>query len=328
MLHLAISRAAWHTVVVIFALCMPLGSLANSYPSKTIRLIVPFAQGGLSDVGGRIVADSLSRELGTSVIVDNRPGAGGNIGAQVVTTAPADGYTLLLGFEGTLVINPHVYAKVPFDPLKDFVAIGKIGDVNGVIVANPSLPVKTFQEMVVYSKSRPEGLSYGTSGIGGTSHVVAETIARRTGAMLVHVPYKGGTVAMTDVLGGAIPLNFTSVATAYPYIKDGRVRALAVTSSNRASVLPDVPTVGESGLPGFAQNTWIGLFTSAKTPAPVLERLRTAFAKVLAMPDLKARLLGVGLTTTSQTPEEFQVQLRKDYEFYKDAVKDAGIKIE
>jgi tripartite-type tricarboxylate transporter receptor subunit TctC len=207
----------------------------DAFPSKPIRLVVPFTPGGVTDTSGRVIAEFLGRRLGQQVVVDNKPGASGNIGTQIVATAPADGHTLLLGFDGTMVINPHVFAKVPFDTLKDFAPVGKIGDAVLILAANPTLPVRTLQELLALSKSQPGGLSYGTSGIGGTPHIAGELLRQRTGANLQHVPYKGGGQAITDTIGGTIPLTYTAVAGAQGHVKAGRLKAIAVSSAARAS---------------------------------------------------------------------------------------------
>jgi tripartite-type tricarboxylate transporter receptor subunit TctC len=206
----------------------------TAFPSKPIRLVVPFVPGGVTDSSGRLIADALGKRLGQQVVVDNKPGASGNIGtAQVVQAAP-DGYTLLLAFDGTMVINPHVFAKVPFDTLKDFAPVGKIGNATLILVANTALPVKTLQDVVALSKTKP--LAYGTSGIGGTPHIAGEMLAQRTGAKLEHVPYKGGGQAISDGIGGAIPLVYTAVAGAQGHVKAGKLKAIAVSSAQRSSV--------------------------------------------------------------------------------------------
>ena len=226
-------------------------SAQGSYPDRPIRLVVPFAPGGVTDTSGRVIAEALSKRLGQQVIVENKAGASGNIGTQGVAAAPPDGYTLVLGFDGTLVINPHVFPSIPFDTVKDLAPVGKIGDADLIIVAHPSLPAKTLRELIDYSKQDPKGVSYGTSGVGGTPHIAGELLAQQTGAKLVHVPYKGGGQAMADALGGQIPLVFTAVAGAQQHVKSGKLAAIAVSSAKRTSALPDVPTFVESGVPDF-----------------------------------------------------------------------------
>ncbi|MDB5882183.1 MAG: tctC, partial [Ramlibacter sp.] len=245
----------------------------DTYPSKPIRLVVPFTPGGVTDTSGRVVAEFLSKRLGQQVLVDNKPGASGNIGTAMVKAAAPDGYTLVLAFDGTMVINPHVFPKVPFDTLADFTPIGKIGDAVLILVAYPDAPVKTLADVISVSKSKPGGLAFGTSGTGGTPHIAGELLKMRTGANLVHIPYKGGGQAMTDVLGGQIPLVYTAVAGAHGFVKSGKLRAIAVSSAQRTSALPEVPTFIESGVPDFVVNSWVGILAPAGLPAPIARRL-------------------------------------------------------
>ena len=219
------------------AALQPALSQAQDYPSRPIRLVVPFTPGGVTDSSGRLIADALGRRLGQQIVVDNKPGASGNIGTAQAATAAPDGYTLLLAFDGTMVINPHVFAKVPFDTLKDFAPVGKIGAATLILVAHPDLPVKTLQDVIALSKT--QALAYGTSGIGGTPHIAGEMLAQRTGARLEHVPYKGGGQAMIDVMGGSIPLVYTAVAGAQGHVKAGKLKAIVVSSAQRSSSLPD-----------------------------------------------------------------------------------------
>ncbi len=298
----------------------------DSYPSKPIRLVVPFVPGGVTDSSGRLIADFLGRRLGQQVIVDNKPGASGNIGTAQVVQAPADGYTLLLAFDGTMVINPHVFAKVPFDTLKDFAPVGKIGNATLILVANPEVPAKTLQEVIALSKTKP--LPYGTSGIGGTPHIAGEMLAQRTGARLEHVPYKGGGQAMTDVMGGAIPLVYTAVAGAQSHVKAGKLKAIAVSSARRSSSLPDVPTFAEAGVPDLVADSWVGILAPAATPPAVLARLNAELNAVLNDPAVRERLATLGIEPTPGTAEQFRQAMHKDLAAYGPIVKGAGIKIE
>ena len=298
----------------------------DSYPGKPIRLVVPFVPGGVTDASGRLIADHLGRRLGQQVIVDNKPGASGNIGTAQVAQAVADGYTLLLAFDGTMVINPHVFAKVPFDTLKDFAPVGKIGNATLILVAHPEVPAKTLQEVIALSKTKP--LPYGTSGIGGTPHIAGEMLAQRTGARLEHVPYKGGGQAMTDVMGGAIPLVYTAVAGAQSHVKAGKLKAIAVSSARRSSSLPDVPTFAEAGVPDLVADSWVGILAPAATPPAVLARLNAELSAVLNDPAVRERLATLGIEPTPGTPEQFRQAMQKDLAAYGPIVKGAGIKIE
>jgi tripartite-type tricarboxylate transporter receptor subunit TctC len=296
------------------------------YPEKTIRLVVPFAPGGVTDTSGRVVADALAKRLGQSIVVENRAGASGNIGTQQVALAPPDGYTLVLGFDGTLVINPHVFANFPLDVQKDLAPVGKIGDATLIIVAHPSFPAKTLQELIAHSKTDPKGVSYGTSGVGGTPHIAGELLRQKTGANLVHVPYKGGGQAMTDALGGNIPVVYTAVAGAMTHVKAGRLVPIAVSSARRTPSLPDVPTFIEAGIADFESSSWVAILAPAKTPRPVVERLNKELNAVLSDPEIVQKLGNLGIVATPGTPEQLAAQIRTDLDKYGKVVKAAGIK--
>jgi tripartite-type tricarboxylate transporter receptor subunit TctC len=304
------------------------GFAQTPYPNKPIRLVVPFTPGGVTDTSGRLIADQLSKRLGQQVIVDNKPGASGNIGTGLVATAAPDGYTLVLGFDGTMVINPHVFEKVPFDTLKDFAPIGRIGDATLILVANPAVAAKTLQELIALSKTQPGGLSYGTSGTGGTPHIAGEQLKLRTGANLVHVPYKGGGQALTDVLGGTIPLVYTAVAGAQGHVKAGKLRAIAVSSAQRSKSLPDVPTFIESGVADFEVSSWVGLLAPAKTPKAIVDRLNQELNAVLNDPEVREKLNVMGIAATPGTADKFGDDMKRDLARYAQVVKAAGIKAE
>jgi tripartite-type tricarboxylate transporter receptor subunit TctC len=324
-----IFRRHWLQAALLGASLTLVGAaIAQSYPSKPIRLVVPFTPGGVTDTSGRLIAEQLSKRLGQQVIVDNKPGASGNIGTQQVAAAEGDGYTLLLGFDGTLVINPHVFPKTGFDTLKDFAPIGKIGDAVLILVANPSFPAKNLKDLIALSKTQAGGLSYGTSGTGGTPHIAGELLRQRTGANLVHVPYKGGGQALTDVLGGNIPLVYTAIAGAIPHVKSGKLLPIAVSSSKRASSMPDVATFIENGVTDFEASSWVGLLAPAKTPRAIIARLNTELTAVLNDPEVKERLNGMGITAAPGTAESFGAELSRDLAKYGPVVKAAGIKAE
>jgi len=301
---------------------------APAYPNKPIRLVVPFTPGGVTDTSGRLIAEQLGKRLGQQVIVDNRPGASGNIGTQQVASAEPDGYTLLLGFDGTLVINPHVFPKVGFDTLKDFAPVGKIGDAVLILVAHPNFQAKTLKDVIALSKSQSGGLSYGTSGTGGTPHIAGELLKQRTGANLVHVPYKGGGQAMTDVLGGNIPLVYTAVAGAVSHVKSGKLHAVAVSSAQRAPSLPEVPTFIEAGLADFDINSWVGLLAPAKTPKAIVDKLNSELNAVLNDPVVRERLVTLGISASPGGPERFGRDMARDLARYAAVVKAANIKAE
>lgn len=298
----------------------------DPYPNRPVRLVVPFVPGGVTDSSARVVAEYLGRRLGQQVVVDNKPGASGNIGAQQVAQAAPDGYTLVLGFDGTMVINPHVFAKVPFDTLKDFAPVGKIGNAVLILVANPALPAKSLAEVIALSKTQP--LAYGTSGIGGTPHIAGEMLAQRTGARLEHVPYKGGGQAIADAIGGSIPLVYTAVAGAHGHVKSGKLKAIAVSSAQRSGSLPDVPTFAESGVADFVVDSWVGILAPAKTPQPVLARLNAELNAVLNDPAVREKLALLGIEPTPGTADAFRQQMVRNLAAYGPIVKAAGIKLE
>ncbi|CAG9166909.1 tripartite tricarboxylate transporter substrate binding protein [Cupriavidus respiraculi] len=303
-------------------------AMAQAYPSKPIRLIVPFAPGGVSDTSARVVADKLGQRLGQQVVVENKPGASGNIGTAMVAQAAPDGYTLVLGFDGTMVINPHVYAKVPFDPVKDFVPIGKIGDAALILIAHPSVPAKNLQELVAYSKSREGGLSYGSAGTGSTPHLAGELLKARTGLNMVHVPYKGGGQAMGDLVGGTLPLLYTAVAGAQQYVKGGKATAIAVSGASRVPALPDVPTIAESGVPGLVSESWVGLLAPANTPKEIVDKLSGELNAVVNLPDTRERLATLGIVPVGNSSEAFGKQIQADLKKYSEVVKTAKIRVE
>lgn len=298
------------------------------YPEKPIRLVVPFGAGGVTDTSGRVVAEALGKRLGQPIVVENKAGASGNIGTQLVALAPPDGYTLVLGFDGTLVINPHVFANFPIDVQKDLAPVGKIGDATLIIVAHPSFPAKTLQELIAHSKKDPKGVSYGSSGVGGTPHIAGELLAQKTGAKLVHVPYKGGGPAMTDALGGNIPVVFTAVAGAMQHVKAGRLVPIAVSSATRSPALPDVPTFIESGVADFQADSWVAILAPAKTPRAVIEKLNKELNAVLSDPAIVQKLGTLGIVATPGSPEKLAEQIRVDLDKYGKVVKAAGIKAE
>ncbi len=316
-----------HTLVALFA-AVSLTAVAQDYPSKPIKLVVPFAPGGVTDTSGRIIAEALSKRLGQTVIVENQAGASGNIGTTRVAQSAPDGYTLLLGFDGTMAINPHVFAKTGFDGPKDFAPITKIGDATLILVSHPSVPAKDLPALIAYSKTVAGGLSYGTSGNGGTPHLAGEMLKQRSGAALTHIPYKGGGQALQDVLGGQIPLVYTAIAGALPMVKAGRVNAIAVSSAKRDAALPNVPTMKESGYSDMVVDSWVALLAPAKTPTAIIERLQRETAAALAQPEVRERLLGLGINPVGNSAEEFAAQWRADLVKYEAVVKAAAIRAE
>ena len=315
-------------LVALAAALLFAGAVTAQYPEKPIRLVVPFAPGGVTDTSGRVIAEALAKRLGQSIVVENKAGASGNIGTQQVATAAPDGYTLVLGFDGTLVINPHVFANFPIDVQKDLEPVGKIGDAALIIVAHPSFPAKTLQELIAHSKTEANGVSYGTSGVGGTPHIAGELLKQRTGAKLTHVPYKGGGQAMTDALGGNIPMVFTAVAGAMQHVKAGRLVPIAVSSFKRQPSLPDVPTFIEAGVTDFEASSWVAILAPKGTPRAIVDKLNRELNAVLTDPPIVEKLATLGIVATPGTPQQLADQIRTDLAKYGQVVKSAGIKAE
>ena len=318
-------RLTVQIVAALAAFCTFATATSQDYPIKPVRIIVPFAAGGIADTGIRALVDKLSARLGQQVSVENRAGANGTIGSATVAQAAPDGYLLLLAFDGTLVIAPHVLSKVPFDTLRDFQHVTKLGDAPLILVAHPSVPAKNFQELLAYSKQKPGALSYGTSGTGGTPHVTGELIKLRTGIAWTHIPYKGGGQALIDVVGGSVPLVFTAVAGASPYLRQGRIKAIAITSARRDPSVPDVPTFIASGAPGIEANTWIGISAPPKTPRAIVDRLQREIAAVLKEPDVRERYAALGIVPSGNTPDQFTEQIRVDLAKWAAVVKEARV---
>ncbi len=308
------------------ALHVPDALAQAAYPNRPIRIIVPFATGGAADLVARAIADQFARRLGQSVVVENRTGASGNIGTAAVASAEPDGYTLVLGFDGTFVINPHIFDKLPFDPVADFAPVGKIGDVPLLVLANPQVGVRTLAELVALSKTRPGGLSYGTAGTGSTQHLMFELLNLRTGSKFVHVPYKGAAPAMTDVMGGHIPLAGAALAGSLDFVRTGKLVAIAISSARRSTFLPEVPTLEESGVRDLTINAWHGILAPAKTPRAIVERLNATLDAALRDPDVVERLAKLGSIAAPGSPEDFGRQIVADIARYREPVRVAGIK--
>ncbi|HBI82284.1 MAG TPA: LacI family transcriptional regulator [Alcaligenaceae bacterium] len=300
----------------------------NNFPNKPIRLIVPFAPGGVTDTSGRLIADQLSRRIGQQVIVENKPGASGNIGSAMVVNSEPDGYTLVLGFDGTMAINPHLFPNMPFDTVKDLTPIGKIGNTILILLAYPKFEAQTLKEIIALSKQPGKTINFGSSGVASPQHIAMELLNQQTGAKLVHVPYKGGGQAMIDAQAGVIPLVYTAVAGGYAYVKSERLKPIAVSSKERAASLPDVPTFIESGVPDFVVNGWVAIFAPSKTPQPVIDYLNKELNAVLMLPEVKAKLETLGIEATPGTPAQFSKELASDLARYGKVIKDANIKAE
>jgi tripartite-type tricarboxylate transporter receptor subunit TctC len=300
---------------------------AQNYPTKPIHLVLPYVPGGIIDAAGRNLAVRLSEALGVAVVAENRPGAGGVVGADVVARSTADGYTILLT-DPALVSNPTLQPDTPYDLFKGLQAVSIIGSSPAVIVASLTLPVRTFGELVTYAKANPGKLNYATAGIGTAPHLAGELIKLRTGIDMTHVPYRGIGAAYPDVMSGKVQLAFSSIAGAVPFTADNRVRPLAVTRAVRSAVYPDVPTVAESGLPGFDVDLWTGIYAPAGMPPPVLARLNREINKILQHPELKAAFAKIGIEPRGTTVEESAAFTRAEFEKWKKVIIDGNIKPE
>lgn len=299
------------------------GQPAANYPSRPIRIIVPFTPGAGTDIVGRAVAQSLSEAWGQSLVVDNRPGAGGTIAGELVARANPDGYTLMLGNVSTLAIARGLYPKLPYDPLRDFAPITLITTSENVVVVHPSVPVRSVKELIAYAKANPGKLNYGSSGSGTTSHLGGAMFASMAGVDITHVPYKGSGPMLTDLLGGQLQLAFSSVPTALPHIKAGRLRPLAVTRLKRSATLPDLPTVHET-LRGFDISLWQGIVAPAGTPRVLVAKLNEQIVKSLGMPDLRRKLSAQGLDPVGNSPEQFAAYMKAEADKWARIVKASG----
>jgi len=314
---------------VVIALTAAFNSAqAQNYPNHPITLVIPFAPGGSTSIVGRGIADKMSELLGEKVIVDNRPGAGGTVGTKAVAKSDPDGYTLVLGYTGTLAIGPSLYKNPGYDPRKDFAPIGMIGNAPNSLVVNPSFPAKTVAELIAYAKANPGKVNFGSAGAGTASHITGEYFARAAGITLIHIPYKGTGPALTDLLGGHIPMAFAPIPASHPNVSAGKLRALAVTSSTRSSLLPDVPTMIEAGLPGFDASLYSGLAAPVGTPRPIIDKLNKALREALASDEVKKQLINDGTEITPGTPEDYVDFIDKDEKKWSQLIKSSGVEQE
>jgi tripartite-type tricarboxylate transporter receptor subunit TctC len=323
----------WNALLCTFALvlgaCCGLdGAKAQSFPNRPITLVIPFAPGGSTSIVGRVIADKMSQLLGQGIVVDNRAGAGGTFGTKVVAKSDPDGYTILLGYTGSLAIGPSLYKNVGYDPRKDFAPIGLIGNAPNSLVVHPSFPVTSLAELIEFAKEHPGKVNFGSAGAGTVSHITGEYFARAAGIKLQHIPYKGTGPALTDLLGGHIPMAFAPIPAAHANVSAGLLRALAVTSSTRSSLLPQVPTMSEAGVPGFDASLYYGLVAPAGTPRPVIERLNAALQAALASDEVKKQLGLDGTEITPGTPEDYADFIDKDEKKWAELVKASGVEQE
>jgi len=314
-------------IVSVVLAAMPSLATAQAYPAKPIRWISPWPAGGANDIFSRAIGQKIGESLGQQVLVDNRPGAAGTIGSDIAAKAPADGYTLVMGSSPTHAIAPALYPALPYDPLRDFSAVTLVGSVPNVLVLHPSVPAKTVKEFIAVAKARPGKLNFASTGNGTSQHLSAELFKFMAGLDMVHIPYKGTAPALTELVAGQVDLAFENMPALIPHIQAGRLRALAVTTTKRSAVMPELPTIAEAALPGYDASVWFGVFAPAGTPRPVVERLHGEILKALQTQDLKSRMVAMGTDVSGMGPDDFSAYVRKEIPKWANLVKAAGVKV-
>jgi len=317
-------------VAIAAAIALAASGLASgeTYPAKPIHFIVPYPAGGPLDTVARLLGQKVSESVRQPVIVENKPGAGGNIGADLVAKSPPDGYTILMGAVATHAINPTLYAHIPYDPVKDFAPVTQVASTPNVLVVNPSLPVASVKEFIAYAKAHPDALNFGSGSTGSAGHLAGELFKAMAGVRMVHVPYKGAGPAMQDLIGGRIQLMFDNLASSLAQMRAGRVRALAVTTAKRSALAPELPTIAESGLPCFDISTWFGVFAPGGTPRDIVERLHAEFVKALADPAVRETMLKLGAEPVGNTPAEFAAYIQSEARKYAEVIKASGARVD
>lgn len=302
-------------------------AIAQTYPSKPVRMVVNYPPGGPTDLVGRLTAQYLTEALGQQVVVENRGGAGGTVGAAAVVKSTPDGYTLTLAANGEIAIAPNLYSRLPYDPRRDLAPISRVGASQLLLVVHPSLPARSVKELVAMARAKPGVINYASAGTGSTAHLCAELLKSLANINIVHVPYKGAGPALSELMGGQVELLITGVSSAMPHVKAGRLRGLASTGARRLAVAPDLPVIGET-VQGYEANSWYGVFAPAGTPEAVIDRLHGELAKMVRRPDLKERLVGLGIEPEGTSPAEFATQVRDEIAKWGKVVKAAGVKVD
>ena len=311
--------------VPVFLLLAIGSAAAQQYPVKPVRFVVPYPAGGVNDIVARVIGQRLAAAFGQPWIVDNRPGRGGSIGHDFVAKAPGDGYTLVHGGMGSLTLGPFL-SKLPYDTLRDFAPVTLTARAPNVIAVHPSLPVKSVKELIALARARPDAINYATPGVGSTPHLTAALFVTMANVKMVHIPYKGGAPAATDVAAGQVPVGFGPIPSLLPHIASGRLRGLAVTALQRSPLMPDTPTVSEAGLPGFEMSPWFGVLAPAGTPQEVIAKLNAELVRILRAPDVASQLAAQGVDAAHSTPEEFLAVVRSDLQKWGKVIREAGIK--
>jgi tripartite-type tricarboxylate transporter receptor subunit TctC len=320
-------RNAIATLVFAFAaLAAPSPVAAQAWPTKPVRFIVPYPPGGTSDILARTIGQKLGDALGQTIVVENKPGANGNVGAELVAKSAPDGYTFLLADIGAIAISPSVYPTLQYDPVKDFSPVTMVAYSPHILAVHPSVPAQSVAELIALAKAKPGKLNYAASSTGSAPHLAGVEFAARTGVDWAYIPYKGGAQAITDVVGGQADVLFNGMLATYPHVKSGKLRILAVSSANRVGSIPDVPTVAEQGLPGFETGSWQGILAPAGTPRDIVAKLGAEVGKILQTPDMKERLAAQGAEVRLMSPDEFGTFIRREKDRWAKVVKDAGIK--
>jgi len=326
------SRPGWLvaacTLAAVASIAAPTPAGAQTYPARPVKLVVPFPPGGSLDVAGRLIAQRLTEEWGQPVVVENKPGAGGNIGADLVAKSAPDGYTILLGALSTHAVNPNLYSKMPYDAAKDFAPITLIATTPNVLVVNAALPVGNVREFIAYTKANPGKLAFGSGSNGSAGHLAGELYKIETGTDAVHIPFKGGAPATQALLAGDTQFMFDNLANAMAQIKAGKLKALAVTTAERSKLAPELPTMAEAGLPGFDISTWYGLFAPAGTPGPIIAKWNADVARILITPDVRAKFIADGAEPAPDTPEQFAQFIARELAKYARIVKLSGAKVD
>ena len=328
LVHSAILTRVCSLIFGSLMILIGVSSGAQTYPSQSIRLLVPFAAAGTSDLVSRIVASELANLWSVPVVVENRAGAGGNVGTEVIAKAAPDGYSLLMGTVATHAINSSLYGSLPFDHIKDFSPVSLVASTPSVLEVNLALPVNSVQELIAYAKNNPGKLNFGSAGNGSSHHLAGELFNTLAGTKMVHVPYRGTAAALTDVVGGQIQLVFDTLPSSMSFIKANKLKVLAVTSAQRDPALPDVPTIAESGVPNYEVGSWYGLLVPAGTPKPIVDKLGQAIAQIVRMPEVRAKLLALGATPVGNTPQEFVAHIRKETDKWSTVIKSSGAKVD
>ena len=312
-------------VLALFAVTLPLSIHGQTYPTKPVRFVVPFVPGGPTDIQGRMLGEKLGQRLGQQVIIDNRGGAGGNIGMELTAKSPPDGYTIVIATVGTWAVNPYLY-QLPYDVIRDFAPVTQVSTSPGALIVHPSVPVKNVKELIALAKKRPGELNYGSSGVGGFGHICGELFNLMTGTKMTHIPYKSSAPSLTDLIAGNIQVLFNNLISTTPFVKTGRVRALATTGAKRSPALPDLPTLDEAGLKGYENSSWSAVAAPAGTPPAIISRLNKEFIEILGMPDIQKRHAEVGAEIIASTPEQYHAYLKSELAKFAKLVKAAGIK--